>query len=59
MPESMVLAALTDRATIEDMSQIFNVSVPFVVSRLKGLGLIKKENGGALTPPFSNGGQRW
>lgn len=59
MPEVTVRMALADKASLSELSDIFNTSEPFVKSRLKGLGLLQKENGGAPTPPFSNGGQRW
>lgn len=40
MPTNVVIACVQRGLSIREMSQIFDVSIPFVRSRLKGLGLL-------------------
>ena len=63
MPEPMVKAAIRDGAeTADHLGEMFNVSVPFVRSRLKSLRIVlKSEWGGIAVPPHSrfSGQRQW
>lgn len=55
MPAATVKMALKDNATVQELAEIYQVTVPFVKARLRALDIRKQKGGrhGSVRPPFT------